>query len=326
LTKNTAISEADRVNEYLSWYLNGTLFRAENDPLSYKDPEDIKRLIDFSGPLNKLLPQEIQWRNKLTSNVLTSQRNKTQETGRVEEVTLRAKTDRHDQIVACTKGIKIPGWIPFVGGVEIGGIPTACSAKSIASAGQNLEGGNTSPLPADGNCPDTPDSAVETKYLGATKENFKRMADNYGGCNLVDKCYNYVVSEAKKSGVNPALTLALWLHESGASNYCNYPDVEDFGVHTIPGKDIVNQLKQWLAIAKASSACSWCYNQGGWKEPIQAFLYVYRYGAGDCNPNGDQGFYNDMVQFYQWVSDPIGYCLDSEGGFKINCPNDLSCP
>jgi len=69
LTKNTAISEADRVNEYLSWYLNGTLFRAENDPLSYKDPEDIKRLIDFSGPLNKLLPQEIQWRNKLTSNV-----------------------------------------------------------------------------------------------------------------------------------------------------------------------------------------------------------------------------------------------------------------
>lgn len=330
LTKDQAIPEPDRANEYLSWYLNGTLFRAEDDPLSYKDKKDIKRLTSLSGPLNKLLPQEIQWRNKVTSDVLNSQRPKTQQTGKVDEVTPRAKQNRHDQIVACTKGIKIPGWIPLIGGIEIGAIPTACSEKSIASVGQNLQSGNPNPSPsAGGNCPNIPDSQVDPKYLGKTKSNFKRMASSYGGCDLVDQCYNYVVSESKKAGVNPALTLTLWLHESGASSYCTNPGVEDFGVHTLPGEDVVGQLARWLEIAKSSnSACQWCYQQHPteWKEPMQAFLYVYRFGAQDCNPQGDQSFYNDMVQMFQWVSDPIAYCLDSGGGFAINCPTDMSCP
>jgi hypothetical protein len=327
LTKDQAIPEPDRANEYLSWYLNGTLYRAEGDPLSYKEKEDIKRVTTFSGPLNKLLPQEIQWRNKIKSDVLNSQRPKTQQTGRVDEVTPRAKKDRHDQIVACTKGIKIPGWIPFIGGIEIGAIPTACSEKSIASVGQNT--GGTSPSPSPGNCPSIPDSQVNPKYLGNTKSNFKRMASSYGGCDLVDQCYNYVVSESEKAGVNPALTLTLWLHESGASSYCTNPGVEDFGVHTIPGEDVVGQLARWLEIASSpNSACNWCYNQhpNEWKEPMQAFLYVYRFGAGDCNPQGDQSFYNNMAKMFQWVSDPIAYCLDSNGGFAINCPTDNSCP
>jgi hypothetical protein len=137
LGKNQAIPEQDRVNEYLSWYLNGTLFRAENDPLSYKDKEDIKRLTTLSGPLNKLLPQEIQWRNKINSDVLNSQREEDQQTGRVDQVKKEGKT-RHNQIVACTKAIKllgfIPDWFPVIGGgIEIGGIPTACSEEKIAS-------------------------------------------------------------------------------------------------------------------------------------------------------------------------------------------------
>ena len=333
LSKNQAIPEADRANEYLSWYLNGTLFRAESDPLSHKDEKDIKRLTTFSGPLNKLLPQEIQWRNKITSDVLNSQRDKTQKTGRVDEVTPRAKKDRHDQIVACTKEITLLGWIPdwmpiIGGGITIGGIPTACSEKSIASVGQNLGNGSPSPTPGHSGCPNVPDSQVEPKYLGNMKDNFRRMAATYGGCDLVDECYNYVVSESKKAGVNPALTLTLWLHESGASSYCTNPGVEDFGVHYIPGEDIVGQLQEWLKIGKSGSACNWCYNQypNQWKEPMQAFLYVYRYGAGDCNPSGNQSFYEDMVKMFQWVSDPIAYCLDSGGGFKISCSNDMSCP
>lgn len=146
LVKNQPIPEQDRVNEYLSWYLNGTLFRAEDDPLSHTEETDIKRLTTFSGPLNKLLPQEIQWINKIATNTLNSQRDSVQKTGRVDEIKTRANQDRHDQIVACTKGIRIPAWIPFVGGIEIGGIPTACSEKSIASTGQDfVDKGNLDP-------------------------------------------------------------------------------------------------------------------------------------------------------------------------------------
>ncbi len=335
LSRGQPIPEADRANEYLSWYLNGTLFRAESDPLSHKDQNDIKRLTTLSGPLNKLLPQEIQWRNKVTSDVLNSQRDKTQKTGRVDEVTPRAKKDRHDQIVACTIEKKIFGWIPkwmpiIGGGITIGGIPTACSEKSIASMGQDFgsPSPSTPPTPGASSCPDVPDTQVNPKYLGSMKQNFQRMASTYGNCDLVEECYNYVVSESEKAGVNPALTLTLWLHESGASSYCKNPGVEDFGVHYIPGQDIVGQLQEWLKIGKSGAACNWCYNKypTQWKEPMQAFLYVYRFGAGDCNPSGDQGFYNDMVQMFQWVVDPIAYCLDSNGGFKISCSNDMSCP
>lgn len=146
LTTGQKIPEADRANEYLSWYLNGTLYRAEDDPLSHKEEADLKRITTFSGPLNKLLPQEIQWKNKIKINTLNSQRPATQLTGRANEVTPRARQDRHDQIVACTKGIRLPGWIPFIGGIEIGGIPSACSEKSIASVGQELQsGGGTDP-------------------------------------------------------------------------------------------------------------------------------------------------------------------------------------
>jgi hypothetical protein len=158
LQPDQPITEVDRVNEYLSWYLNGTLFRAEGDPLSDDDPEDIKRLIDLSGPLNKLLPQWIQWRNKVDSDVLTSQRPERQRTGRVDEVQRQKeqKEDkRHNQIVACTFGLKIPGWIPIFGGQEILAFPIACSEKELASIGQVPSGISPTPTPppGTGDCP-----------------------------------------------------------------------------------------------------------------------------------------------------------------------------
>jgi len=146
LSSGQTIPEPDLANEYLSWYLNGTLYRAERNPLDHKKLEDLKRITTLSGPLNKLLPQEIQWRNKINTNTLNSQRNEKQQTGKADEVAVRMSQDRHNQIVACIKGIKIPGWIPFIGGIEIGAIPTTCSEKSIASVGQESQsGGGTDP-------------------------------------------------------------------------------------------------------------------------------------------------------------------------------------
>ena len=142
------LNDAAKVNEYVSWYLNGVVNRAEYPPLDVRPdclgdsrvagicsntfagicinpdtllpiPEiakpdgkstcggnkiccvtlnplaekvdilDRDKLINYSGPLNKLLPQEVQQQQ------------------RAQTVT-DAKVTRHDQIVGCTYGIKIP--------------------------------------------------------------------------------------------------------------------------------------------------------------------------------------------------------------------------
>src|SRR3990167_8726521 len=53
------LDDAVKTNNYVSWYLNGVIGRAEYQPLS-DSAEDMRRIIDFSGPIKKLLPQEAQ--------------------------------------------------------------------------------------------------------------------------------------------------------------------------------------------------------------------------------------------------------------------------
>lgn len=68
------LTDAQKVNEYVSWYLNGTIFRAEDKMQN--------NLLSFAGPLRKLLPQAIQHRYQV-------------------ETILEANEKRHDQIVVC---------------------------------------------------------------------------------------------------------------------------------------------------------------------------------------------------------------------------------
>ncbi|HWA52306.1 MAG TPA: hypothetical protein VG895_04585 [Patescibacteria group bacterium] len=51
-TSANNLDAAQRVNNYVSWYLNGVVDKAEND-FSSSDPN---YLVNYSGPLNKLLP------------------------------------------------------------------------------------------------------------------------------------------------------------------------------------------------------------------------------------------------------------------------------
>jgi len=73
-----------KVNEYVSWYLNGIINRAEYKTLDPDDPNDFLKITDFSGPIRKLLSFE----NQITQRV--SQINEANE-GDV----------RHNQVVGC---------------------------------------------------------------------------------------------------------------------------------------------------------------------------------------------------------------------------------
>lgn len=84
------LSDAKRVNEYVSWYLNGTTGRAEEPYLNQKNESDVKKIIDFSGPIKKLLPKRVQ-------------------NDKREEQINKESRERHNQIAGCTLlGIPVP--------------------------------------------------------------------------------------------------------------------------------------------------------------------------------------------------------------------------
>jgi|GEM_PF-3399460 len=130
LPDDTPIYDPDTINEYVSWYLNGSIFRAEQDPISDKSETDINKLTTNTGPLNRLLPQQINWKAEVPGP------DETMELGKIAQIENAGET-RHNQIAGCTAGINI--FIPFINKmITIGGFPVACDAKKEAS--QNQEG------------------------------------------------------------------------------------------------------------------------------------------------------------------------------------------
>lgn len=90
ISSTNRLNDQQRVNEYVSWYLNGVINRAEEEPLDANNPADIDKLINFSGPLRKLLPRTIQ----------TNERR--------EELMDFYSGNRHNQIIECGGNSPVP--------------------------------------------------------------------------------------------------------------------------------------------------------------------------------------------------------------------------
>lgn len=90
------LDNATKMNEYVSWYLNGTIYRAEWDGLNVNNPNDVHALINFSGPLKKLLPWRVQIgrRNEIGSD------DRIHNDGRTGLIQ-RVGTENHNQFVGC---------------------------------------------------------------------------------------------------------------------------------------------------------------------------------------------------------------------------------
>lgn len=173
-----------------------------------------------------------------------------------------------------------------------------------------------------------PDSAVDSKYLGSFKSNFIDLANRWAtGCegsenNMAEECYNYVASEAKKAGVNPAFALTIWLNESGASNYCAGGETtQDFGINLSDiYQNIVEQLKAFLNMAKQKL----CDSVPGFVEPMHGWLSRFQSSAGVCNPSDQTAtdyYYEVMGTTWSFLTN----CVKNER-FGITWPTDMSCP
>ncbi len=182
---------------------------------------------------------------------------------------------------------------------------------------------------------DVPDSAVPAKYLGAFKENFISMADNWTwNCkgpenNLAEECYNYVVSNAEDAGINGAFALTIWLNESGASNYCfGGPTTQDMGMNiSAIYMNLVEQLKAFINFAKVP----WCAGDPGFSENMHGWLSRFQSSTGVCNPADPiaNQYYLD-VRDTTWTFVAGSQCVitDASGNkkFAIDWPTDKSCP
>lgn len=60
INSDETLADPAKVNEYVSWYLNGTIGRAEYDPPDMDEEEGREKIVNFSGPLKRLMAFESQ--------------------------------------------------------------------------------------------------------------------------------------------------------------------------------------------------------------------------------------------------------------------------
>ncbi len=175
---------------------------------------------------------------------------------------------------------------------------------------------------------DVPDSAVDSKYLGQFKDNFIDLANRWSAkCpgeenNMAKQCYNFVASEAKKAGVNPAFALTIWLNESGASNYCEGGETtQDMGIN-IPA--IYQNLAEQIKIFNNMAKMKLCDGMAGFTEPMHGWLSRFQSSSGVCDPSD-----TTASNYYYAVKDETWSYLTTcanNGKFGITWPTDTSCP
>jgi hypothetical protein len=211
-------------------------------------------------------------------------------------------------------------YFPHIGGVAEyfqKGIQTILRPKGF---GEQILSGAPGTFPSSGNI-DCDQSAPEVSLRGALdKQSFFQLALNWvsgqTGTHALE-CYNDVVRRAREAGVNPGLTLWVWVHESDASNY--NLSVEDFGVHNPAPRGFVAQIEGFFARAKdpAYSARSGYCRGTGVTNDLEAFALIYR--SGSCNPptEEERNFWNDLVDTWSWVS---------PGCPLPRSPTDMTCP
>jgi hypothetical protein len=145
LTKNSQsavdkIDDATKVNEYLSNYLSGTTDEAEYGSTN------LGKIIDFSGPVKKLIPGIIQDAQRMaTIKYLTTSETYTPDETVPVGQTAATQTDEaiiHNQIIVCTRKALplVPGWITNFLGVGSVGLLNDVPVECYPSPGGKAQG------------------------------------------------------------------------------------------------------------------------------------------------------------------------------------------
>ena len=146
------------------------------------------------------------------------------------------------------------------------------------------------------------------KINGITKTEFAQLATRWvagRGKHYAIECFDDVVYRSKMAGVDPAFTLAVWLNESGASNYTqdmdSYGYIEDWGIHgreDVPTHNFSAQINHFLKRGHSNV----CPGLTRW----EAWGNIYRWGT--CNTNNPAArqegidYYKKIESLYRWIT------------------------
>lgn len=142
-------------------------------------------------------------------------------------------------------------------------------------------------------------SSAPATANASSNDGEKAYADTvYGSCssgtdNAWTKCKNDVIARATKACVDPTFTLAIWLHESGASNYkCgrqlnNGEKIQDFGINVAEKEEnFSQQLDGFLKLPTSYAAnCP--------SKTLQDFISVFYLGVDMGNDH--YACYNELT-------------------------------
>ncbi len=126
-----------------------------------------------------------------------------------------------------------------------------------------------------------------------------------GGCkgHHATECYDDVYCQSVEKGVNPALPITLWVHESAGSMYAKYGNVEDFGIHGggVPARDFTRQLEHLLDVQMDEGYISgYCTDKGLTAEERWATKYAKGY-CNDSNIVAGQQYISEIRKYYSWL-------------------------
>lgn len=187
-------------------------------------------------------------------------------------------------------------YFPHIGGVSeyfLKGIQTLLRPKGY---GEDITFSDATPSNADGsiNCnQNISDIAVP----GLNKAEGKRLSDIWYGAGVnkayFEECNNDVIQRANTKGVDPIFALAIWIHESAASNYEAKTPVEDFGIHgssSAPPNNFSAQLDAFLNLPDSySSKCG--------AKSLDTFISMFWFGH--CAPQNQ----TEKDKLYQYIDE-----------------------
>jgi len=188
---------------------------------------------------------------------------------------------------------------PHIGGISeyfLKGVQTALRPKGYGehlSFADNDGGGGTGSINCNQNAP-------ETAVTGLIKDEAERISDIWYGSGVgkayFKECNNDVIQTANTRGINPLFTLAIWIHESGASNYLATTPVEDFGIHndpSAPPNDFTAQLNAFLNLPDFYATCG--------TKNLDTFISMFWFGH--CSPQNpdEESRLAQYISELQWI-------------------------
>jgi|GEM_PF-6702024 len=228
-------------------------------------------------------------------------------------------TDTFNRLIACEANIYSKE-IPIK--EYVAGTRQTCSGSTLAPPGGGTTSGSCYTNP---NCNNDPTS----EDLAGVKERFAEYAGlllDGLGTPLLDQV-DTVINQSIAAGVSPIFSLAIWLHESGGSNYdgiCEYlghgdptsgycQRILDFGINqgsiasTSSGNGVWNskfsdQLSAWLD-TPSYYLTSYCANEFAQADACPWGIFGSAFSPGTCTDIGTGSQYvTDVMNIYHFLS------------------------